>query len=118
MGGAAIFLRVARDIDPLSGLVVAAVGAPLFTLTFCLILPLLIPLAALAFALLRRSCRLIARLGHWVLPEVADGKTAHEPLCRPLVELLRERKANGTTDRPERPMGLLLDKMAALWAGE
>ena len=119
-GAAAVFLRVALDNDPLSGLAVAAIGGPLLALVFFLLLPLLIPLAAVEFLLVRLACRFIARLGGWVLPEPKAQAGWRIQGCsgfQPLAQALGERDEGW--GRPEdKPVRVLLAKVAGMWARE
>jgi len=118
LGAAAmIFLRVYSDTDPLSGLAVALIGGPLFSLAFCLILPLLIPLAAFLFLMIRRVCRSLARLGGWVLPDPKPWNYRRLSRLHPWGEMAR-RKGDGKENREDWPVRALMGKVAEMWEGE
>ncbi|NLC71152.1 MAG: hypothetical protein GX751_07335 [Desulfuromonadaceae bacterium] len=120
IAGTVIFLRVAFDTDPLSGLVVAAVGGPLFSLAFCLILPLLMPLFAFQFLMIRGGCRILARLGGWILPDPHFMMPREKQIFHhcPILAATMIRKNAASCEDGDRPVRFLLAKVAALWARE
>ena len=109
--------RFGQLVKDLSGLAVALIGGPLFSLAFCLILPLLIPLAAFLFLMIRRVCRSLARLGGWVLPDPKTWNYRRLSRLHPWGEMAR-RKGDGKENREGWPVRALMGKVAEMWEGE